>query len=66
MEKNKSIAKAWYFRMANFQKIERSVNEDDWREELNDLNAGKDGFTLRIEIIYACQAGRRNCKKGLE
>lgn len=66
MDKNKSIAKAWYFRTANFQKIEKSVSEGDWPEELNDLNAGKDGFTLRMEIIYACWAEGRNCRKGLE
>lgn len=66
MDKNKSAAKAWQFRMANFQKIEKLVNEDDWPEELNDLNAGKDGFTLRMEIICACWTGGRNCRKELE
>lgn len=48
MDKNRPIAKAWYFRMANFQEIEKSVNEDDRPEELNDFNALKDGFTLRM------------------
>lgn len=39
MDKNKSTG--WYFRRANFWKIEKSVNEDDWPKELNELNAGK-------------------------
>lgn len=64
MDKNKSVTKAWY--EANFQKIEKSVKEDDWPKELNDLNAGKNGFTLRMEIICVHWAGGRNCKKGLE
>lgn len=42
------------------------MNEDDWPEELNDLNAGKDGFTLRMEIICACWTGGRNCRKEVE
>lgn len=61
MGKNKFIAKNQNSKLLE----KRSVNEDDWPEDPNDLNAGKDRFTLRIEIIYACWAGGRNCRKGL-
>lgn len=42
------------------------MKEDDWSEELNNLNAAKDGFTLRREIICVHWEGERNCRKGLE
>lgn len=42
------------------------MKEDDWSEELNDLNAGKDGFTSRMEIICVHWAGERNCRERLE
>lgn len=42
------------------------MKEDDWPKELNDLNAGKNGFTLRMEIICVHWAGGRKCRKGLE
>lgn len=42
------------------------MKEDDQSEELKYLNAGKDGFTLRMEIICVHWVGERNCRKGLE